>query len=61
MAAVFGGVAAGASMWLAQRGETRPIGGPREHDGLHAGPEAWEAEDVAPRARVAARRPSDPA
>lgn len=38
IAAVFGGVAAGASMWLAQRVETRPIGGADEHEGLHAGP-----------------------
>lgn len=37
IAAVFGGIAAGASMWLAQRTETRSLGGPDEHDRLHAG------------------------
>ncbi|HEX2079380.1 MAG TPA: hypothetical protein VHG08_16765 [Longimicrobium sp.] len=37
MAALFGGVAAGASMWFAQRAETWSIGGPDQHDRLHAG------------------------
>ncbi len=55
MAAVFGGIAAGASMWLAQRMEARPIGGPDRYDGLHAGSARPEAMDVTDRARVRAR------
>jgi hypothetical protein len=45
IAAVFGGIAAGASMWLAKRAEGPSIGGPDEYDSLHAGsaPEATEA------------------
>ena len=38
VAAAFGGIAAGASMWLAQRVETRSIEGPDRHEGLSAGP-----------------------
>ena len=37
IAAVFGGIAAGASMWLAQRAETPSIEGPDGYDSLHAG------------------------
>lgn len=38
IAAAFGGIAAGASMWLAQRTEGRSIGGPDEHGHLRGGP-----------------------
>lgn len=55
MAAVFGGVAAGASMWLAQRAETGAIGGPDRYAGLHAGSAQPEAGDMAHRAHVRAR------
>lgn len=55
IAAVFGGIAAGASMWLAQRGDTGSIGGPDEHERLHAGPAPLGAEDVH-RPHVRARR-----
>lgn len=44
MAAVFGGIAAGASMWLAQRAEDRSIGGPDRYDSLHAGSAPLGAE-----------------
>jgi hypothetical protein len=37
IAAVFGGVAAGASMWLAQRAERLSIGAPYRYDNLSAG------------------------
>lgn len=46
MAAAFGGIAAGASMWLAQRTDTRSIGGPDAHGRLHAGAAPLGAEDV---------------
>ncbi|MBW3570021.1 MAG: hypothetical protein KY467_02835 [Gemmatimonadetes bacterium] len=46
MAAVFGGIAAGASMWLAQRAESGSIGGPHEHGRLHAGSAPPGAQDV---------------
>ncbi|WP_420125141.1 hypothetical protein [Longimicrobium sp.] len=46
IATVFGGIAAGASMWLAQRAETRSIGGPDRYDGLNAGWPAAEAEAI---------------
>jgi hypothetical protein len=52
MAAGFGGVTAGASMWLAQRAETRSIDGPDEHAHLHAGSAPLGAEDLTQRARV---------
>ena len=66
IAAVFGGIAAGASMWLAQRAETGSIGGPDRHDGLHAGSAPLGAADLAQRTHVRARRqdradaPADP-
>ncbi|HEX6372478.1 MAG TPA: hypothetical protein VF006_26395 [Longimicrobium sp.] len=46
IAAAFGGIAAGASMWLAQRAETRSVGGPDEYDLLHAGSVPVGAQDV---------------
>jgi hypothetical protein len=52
MAAGFGGVTAGASLWLAQRAETRSIDGPDEHGHLHAGSAPLGAEDLTHRARV---------
>ena len=52
MAAGFGGITAGASMWLAQRAESRSIGGPEEHGSLHAGPAPLGAEDFTHRARA---------
>jgi hypothetical protein len=55
VAAVFGGIAAGASMWLAQRAETRSIGGPDRYDGLHAGSAPPGAADAARRDHVRAR------
>lgn len=55
IAAVFGGIAAGASMWLAQRGEDRSIGGPERYDTLHAGPAAPEARHMPHRTHVRAR------
>ncbi|HEX2210315.1 MAG TPA: hypothetical protein VHG93_21740 [Longimicrobium sp.] len=54
MAAVFGGIAAGASMWLAQRAEDRSIGGPDRYDRLHAGSAPLGAEH-AHRAHAPAR------
>lgn len=55
IAAVFGGVAAGASMWLAQRAETGSIGGPDRYDGLHAGSAPPGAADARQRAHVRTR------
>jgi hypothetical protein len=55
IAAAFGGITAGASMWFAQRGGTRSIGGPDGHGRLHAGPGPLGAEDLAQRTRVPAR------
>jgi hypothetical protein len=52
MAAGFGGITAGGSMWLAQRAESRSIGGPDEHGQLHAGSAPLGAEDFTHRARV---------
>jgi hypothetical protein len=46
IAAVFGFVAAGVSMWAAQRADGPSIGGPDEHGRLHAGPAPLGAEDV---------------
>jgi hypothetical protein len=66
IAAVFGGIAAGASMWLAQRTETGSIGGPDRYDGLHAGSRPLGAADLAQRTHARARRqdradsPADP-
>ncbi len=54
IAAVFGGIAAGASMWLAQRAEAPSIGGPDRHDGLPAG-SAPGMQDVPHRTHVRAR------
>lgn len=55
IAAAFGGIAAGASMWLAQRAEPLSVGGPDEHERLHAAPGPLGAEDLH-RPRVRARR-----
>lgn len=55
VAAAFGGIAAGASMWLAQRAEGGSIGGPDRHEPLHAGSAPPGAEDLVQRARVRAR------
>jgi hypothetical protein len=55
MAAVFGGIAAGASMWLAQRAEDRSIGKPHRYDTLAAGSALPEAQDVTYRTPVRAR------
>lgn len=52
IAAAFGGITAGASMWLAQRAETLSIDGPDEHGRLHAGQGPLRVEDVTHRARV---------
>lgn len=49
IAAVFGGIAAGASMWLAQRAETPSIEGPDRYDSLYAG--------SAPETQAAPHRP----
>ena len=46
IAAAFGGIAAGASMWLAQRVETGSIGGTDRYDGLHAGWPEGGAEEI---------------
>lgn len=46
MAAAFGAIAAGASMWLAQREDTPSLGGPDEHGLLHAGTAPLGAENV---------------
>jgi hypothetical protein len=54
IAVVFGGIAAGASMWLAQRAETPSIGGPDRYDSLHAGSAGPGARDLTDRARVPA-------
>jgi hypothetical protein len=56
MAAVFGGIAAGASMWLAQRAETGSIEAPDRHDRLDAGSAPLEEMDLTQRTRVRARR-----
>jgi hypothetical protein len=55
IAAVFGGISAGASMWLAQRAERPSIGAPDRYDGLHAGSAPLGAQDVADRDRVPVR------
>ena len=55
MAAVFGGIAAGASMWLAQRGETASLAGPDRHERLAAGSGPFRASDIAHRAHAPAR------
>lgn len=44
--AVFGFVAAGVSMWLAQRADTAAIGAPDEHGRLHAGTVPLGAQDT---------------
>lgn len=54
IAAAFGGVAAGASMWLAQRAEGRSLGRPDRHESLHAGSRPG-AHDVPHRTHVRAR------
>ena len=55
MAAVFGGIAAGASIWVAQRAEAPSIGGPDRYDGLRAGSAPFEATDRTHRTRVRVR------
>lgn len=55
IAAVFGGVAAGASMWLAQRAGTGSIAGSDEHAHLHAGAAPLGEMGTADRAHVRAR------
>ncbi len=55
IAAVFGGIAAGASMWLAQRGDTRSLEAPDEHERLNAGAAPLGAEEFH-RPHVRARR-----
>jgi hypothetical protein len=55
IAALFGGIAAGASMWVAQHTETRSIGGPDEHGRLQAGSAPLGAEDAARRDPLRAR------
>lgn len=55
IAAVFGWIAAGASLWLAQRAEDPSIGGPDRYDGLHAGSAPPGAADVPERIHVRAR------
>ena len=55
MAAAFGGIAAGASMWLAQRAEPRSIGGPDQHGRLAAGSALPGAQDLTHRTHVRAR------
>ena len=54
IAAAFGGIAAGASMWLAQRGGTRSVGGPDRYEALHAG-SAPGAEEMTHHAHARAR------
>lgn len=56
IAAVFGGIAAGASMWLAQRADTPSLGEADGYEGLHAGPAAPETLDAPRRAYDHARR-----
>ena len=55
VAAVFGGISAGGSMWLAQRGDTRSIDGPDRYDSLHAG-SAPETQDAPHATHVRVRR-----
>jgi hypothetical protein len=55
IAGAFGGIAAGASMWLAQRAEARSLGTPDRYDGLGAGSAPLGAEDAAHRTHVRAR------
>jgi hypothetical protein len=54
MVAVFGFIAAGASMWLAQRAGTPSLEGPDRYDSLHAG-SAPETQDAIHRPHVGAR------
>ena len=56
-AALFGGIVAGASMWLAQRAEAAPGGNEAEPERLGVGdrPASLGAEDVRLRARIASR------
>jgi len=44
LAAVFGAITAGGSMWLAQRGQPIPIGGRRAHEPLDAGATPFGAD-----------------
>ncbi|MFL5541266.1 MAG: hypothetical protein ACJ8J0_19925 [Longimicrobiaceae bacterium] len=55
IAVVFGGITAGGSMWLAQRGETASIAGPDRHERLAAGPGPLRARDVGHRTHAPAR------
>lgn len=55
IAAVFGGIAAGASMWLAQRAEPRSLGTPDPHGRLDAGSALPGAEVITHRPHVRAR------
>jgi hypothetical protein len=55
MGAVFGGIAAGASMWVAQRAETASIGGADHYDSLHAGAPPPAATETKAHAHARAR------
>jgi hypothetical protein len=55
IAVVFGGIAAGGSMWLAQRGETASIAGPDRHERLAAGSGPFRASDSGHHAHAPAR------
>ncbi|HEX6746157.1 MAG TPA: hypothetical protein VF092_02500 [Longimicrobium sp.] len=55
LAALFGGVTAGGSMWLAQRGATASIAGPDRRERLAAGSGPLRATDLGHRAHAPAR------
>jgi hypothetical protein len=55
LAAVFGGITAAGSMWLAQRGESASIAGPERHERLAAGSGPLRATDLGHRAHAPAR------
>lgn len=55
LAAVFGGISAGGSMWLAQRGQAASLAAPDRHERLVPGTEPFQARDVAQRERARAR------
>ena len=55
LAAVFGAISAGGSMWLAQRGQAASIAAPDAHERLGPGSQPFRARDVGERAHAEVR------
>ncbi|HEU0055055.1 MAG TPA: hypothetical protein VFQ39_17835 [Longimicrobium sp.] len=55
LAALFGAITAGGSMWLAQRADAASIGGPDRHERLASGAEPFRATDFGHRTRASVR------